>query len=190
MLKPNYHKNEVAANYKIMHAYGNGYFENDYSKGVHELLINGFTVRFIPHYDERKNSFPPNIKELVRLHNSESELKNLNEFRLHSFFKSDVAFYASDSRKGTSIRYEFDDNSRLNHRKGEFCLIICIDKKEFVDRIRQMRTTLPYVWSRRQLSLPIRRDDIQDLTIIKFLDINFKKYGHSFPVDFRQSLEL
>ncbi len=62
-LKPNYHKHEIAANYKIMHGFAE-YFDYGVSKGVHELLINGFTVRFIPAYDETKYDFPPDINLL------------------------------------------------------------------------------------------------------------------------------
>jgi|GEM_PF-2517684 len=190
MLKPNYYKNEICANYKIMHAYGSGYFENENSKGVHELLINGFTVRFIPPYNENKYNFPSNVEQLVELHNSEFDLANINEFRIHSFFKSDVVFYASDTQNRSPIQYKFNSNNPLNHRNGEFCLIICIDKKELSKITKQMRETLPYTRYRRKLSLPIRRDDIQDLNVIKFLDANFKKYADLLPDDFRQSLVL
>jgi len=190
MLIPNYGKKEVCANYKIMHAYGSGYFENEHSKGVHELLINGFTVRFIPHYNENKYSFPPNIEQLIELHNAESDLANINEFRIHSFFQSDVVFYASDTQKIFPIQYKFNSNNPLNHRKDEFCLIIFIDKKELSRVTRQMRETLPYMWGRRKLSLPIRRDDIQDLNVIKFLDANFRKYADLLPDNFRESLVL
>lgn len=190
MLKPNYYKNEVCANYKIMHAYGSGYFEDEYSKGVHELLINGFTVRFIPHYNEKKYSFPPDIEQLIKLHNAESDLANINEFRIHSFFQTDVAFYGSDTQNGSAIQYKFDSDTPLNHRTGEFCLIICIDKKELSRITKQMRETLPYMWGRRKLSLPIRRNDIQDLNIIKFLDDNFRRYADLLPDDFKQSLVL
>lgn len=190
MLKPNYGKKEVSANYKIMHAYGNGYFENEHSKGVHELLINGFTVRFIPHYNEKKYSFPPDIEQLIELHNAESDLANINEFRIHSFFQSDLVFYASDTRSRSPIQYQFDSNNPLNHRTSQSCLIICIDKKELSRITKQMRETLPYMWGRRKLSLPIRRNDIQDLNIIKFLDANFRRYVDFLPDDFRQSLVL
>lgn len=189
MLKPNYGKKEVSANYKIMHAYGSGYFENEHSKGVHELLINGFTVRFIPHYNENEYSFPPNLEQLIELHNAETDLANINEFRTHSFFQSDIAFYGSDTQK-TPIRYKFNSNNYLNHRKGEFCLIICMDKEELSRITKQMRETLPYMRGRRKLSLPIRRNDIQDLNIIKFLDANFRRYADLLPDDFRQSLVL
>ncbi len=190
MLLPNYGKKEICANYKIMHAYGNGYFENEHSKGVHELLINGFTVRFIPHYNENKYSFPPNVEQLIELHNAETDLANLNEFRIHSFFQSDLVFYASDTPNASPIQYKFNSNNPLNHRHGEFCLIICIDKKELSRITKQMRETLPYMWGRRKLSLPIRRKNIQDLNIIKFLDANFRRYADLLPDDFRQSLAL
>ena len=123
MLKPNYGRKEASANYKIMHAYGSGYFENEHSKGVHELLINGFTVRFIPHYNEDKYSFPPDLEQLIELHNAETDLANINELRIHSFFQSDLVFYASNTQNASPIQYQFDSDNSLNHRKGKCCLI-------------------------------------------------------------------
>jgi hypothetical protein len=59
MLKPNYHWKEKGKNYKIWVYHGNNYFGFKRTRGIYEVLINGYVVRFISQYSMPQFPFPP-----------------------------------------------------------------------------------------------------------------------------------
>jgi hypothetical protein len=187
MLKPNYHWKEIRKNYKIYHYCGNDFFGVQKTKGIHEIVANGYEIRFIPKYDVDKYDFPPTINEFEKI---AGRPRNMQEARVYLFSYSIIVFFEYPEKAGQNFIFYSDDNLSDNEKKSNFGLIHCIGSVTFKTLTKEMQRKMPYILSERNLTHHIRHDDIADLKFVQFLDTKFQKLKDLLPPNFRESLEL
>lgn len=188
MLKPNYWKKETNSNYKIWFGFGNGYFGETKSRGMIELTINGFTVRIIPAYDLDAYPFPPQTIDLEAIHELPRDFKNVSERRYYSFYYSDVVFFENNEKAGQFLNLDFRNNR--NPKRGNECVVYFITSDTLKEISREIRRKMPHLPYTRNQKHPIRRNDIQDLMFIQFLDEKFAEIRDALIPEMRLRLEL
>ncbi len=184
MLKPYYSKREVNPNYKLGYGFGNEYFDSKKTRGIIEYYVNGYSVRFIPEYDENKYAFPPEKELLEWMSYNVNQYKDTSHRRMYSFYNADLVFYVKDQYDGkTIVRKYADESGNLLHPQ---CLINCISKKVYDPIYQEVRTKFPYLYP--TLPIHVRRNDVLNSKIVEFLDKKFIELKSQLSIKFRNSI--
>ncbi len=182
MLKPNYHRKEKNANYKIGYGFGNMHFDELKSRGIIAYYVNGYIIRFVPKYDEDLFDFPPNKERLENISVRDREFKSMDEHRYWSFYDSDLVFYVSDEKRGELIVREYFEEGKSNIPR---CVIQCITQEEYAPIYKEVKT-FPYLYP--HLPVHVRRSHLLKTKIIQFLDKHLENLKAVINDDFRESV--
>lgn len=189
MLKPHYSRKQISKNYTIGHGHGNDYFDFKGTRRINELLINGYSVRFIPHYNMQEFPFPPTLDSFNQFMTRMP--RNMQETRVCCFEKADVVFFEYNEKAGSTFDYEYERYFRdLEQLEKKQALIHCIDSELFKSLTDEMQKKMPYIFFERKLRHHMKRSDMEDLKFVQFLDAKFLALKDRLPEKFRLSLEL
>lgn len=185
MLKPNYSRREINANYKLGYGLGNEYFDETKSRGIIEYLLNGHTIRLIPPYNLSKFDFPPTLESLKKIQHSHRYFNSMDEHRYYAFFHSEIVFYVNDDRLGETLVLDFKSEDLIIKH---YCLVHFISTEIYQELYKEAREKLPFVYGR--IPPNVKRNSILDLKVVQFLDRKIVELKPLLSEGMLESLEI